>query len=114
VGFVTSPGFSDKIGDACQCGDPGRDGVADNGGAQGAPEGFAPQDDVVKCQEALSGGELPQGESSDFCKVTTTGGSFSIVDILVLEADTAVPGSSGLGNPMGGSLQSCGAAEGQL
>jgi hypothetical protein len=113
VGFVTSAANFDRIGDVCQCGDPGRDGVADNGSAD-VPEGagFTPQDDVVKCQKALAGEELPPGEGSDFCKVTTTGGGFSIVDILVLEADTAVPGSSGLGNPKTGSLQSCGAAEG--
>jgi hypothetical protein len=114
VGFVASAGNSDNIGNACQCGDPGRDGVADNGSAVGAGETFNPQDDVVKCQRALSGQDLPPGESSDFCKVTTTEGSFSIVDVLVLEADTASPGSSGLGDPKTGSLQSCGAAEGQL
>jgi hypothetical protein len=116
VGFVYVDGEPkfEKIGDACQCGDPGRDGVADNGSAEGAGEGFNLQDDVVKCQEALSGQGLPLGEVSGFCKVTTTEGSFSIVDVVVLEADTAVPGSSGLGDPLTGSLQSCGAAEGQL
>jgi len=114
VGFVASAGNSDNIGNACQCGDPGRDGVADNGSAVGGGETFNPQDDVVKCQKALAGQDLPPGESSDFCKVTTTEGSFSIVDVLVLEADTASPGSSGLGDPKTGSLQSCGAAEGQL
>ncbi len=114
VGFVTSASNFDKIGDACQCGDPGRDGVADNGSAVGAGEAFIPQIDVVKCQKALSGQDLPPNESSDYCKVTTTEGAFSIVDVLVLEADTAVPGSSGLGDPKTGSLQSCGAAEGQL
>jgi hypothetical protein len=88
--------------------------VADDGDALDAPEDFDPQDDVAKCQEALSGKELPPGENSDFCKVTTTEGSFSIIDVLVLEADTAVPGSSGMGDPKTGSLQSCGAAEGQL
>ena len=88
--------------------------MADNGSAQDAPEGFDPQDDVVKCQEALAGGALPEGEISDYCKVTTTSGEFSIVDVLVLEADTGDPGSSGLGDPKTGSLQSCGAAEGQL
>ena len=114
VGFVTSVDNFDNIGNACQCADPGRDGVADNGSALDAPEEFDPQDDVVKCQEALSGQQLPQGENSDFCKVTTTEGSFSIIDVVVLEADTAVPGSSGLGDPKTGSLQNCPAQEGQL
>lgn len=114
VGFVTGGANFDAIGDACQCGDPGRDGVADNGSAAGAGEGFDPQDDVVGCQEALSGVALPEAESSDFCKVTTTEGEFSIIDVLVLEADTSVPGSSGLGDPKTGSLQSCGAVEGSL
>jgi hypothetical protein len=115
VGFVTSEANFDKIGDACQCADPGRDGVADNGSAD-VPEGtsFTPQDDVLNCQKALSGQGLDPSESSDFCKVTTTGGDFSIIDVLVLEAETAVPESSGLGDPKTGSLQSCGAAEGQL
>jgi hypothetical protein len=112
VGFVTSAENFDNIGDACQCADPGRDGVGDNGSAADAPEEFDFQDDVVKCQEALSGQALGEFEDSDFCKVTTSEGGFSIVDILVFEADTANPGSSGLGDPKTGSLQNCGAAEG--
>jgi len=112
VGFVTSEFNFDKIGDACQCADPGRDGVADNGSADDPTGTFLPQDDVVKCQEALSGQQLGEGENSDFCKVTTSEGGFSIADVLVLEADTANPGSSGQGDPKTGSLQNCGAAEG--
>ncbi|MBW2418056.1 MAG: hypothetical protein JRH19_05890 [Deltaproteobacteria bacterium] len=114
VGFGTIPeGIVDIIGDAWQCADPGRDGVGDNGEAEDS-EGFDLQDDVSTCQEALAGKELPEGQDSGFCKVTPSGGSFSIIDILVLEADTADPGSSGLGDPKTGSLQSCDAAEGNL
>jgi hypothetical protein len=113
VGFVVDDEhLPDGIGDACTCGDPGFDGVADDGSATaGTPLGE--QDDVEICQQLLSGQEVVDPSDAERCQVVPGSGSFGIVDVVVLEVETA-GGDAGTGDPLTGSLQACSAADAPL
>jgi hypothetical protein len=92
----------DDIGDTCQCGDGGGDGIV--GFVSGTEE-----DDVVDCQNvlALLPGELPSDPEAAKCQVTV-GEQFSIVDLVILEIEADL-GNSGLPDTPS-RLQACGPA----
>jgi len=113
VGFVAESGHPpDKIGDACTCGDPGFDGVVDDGTATGQSE-LSTQDDVEICQQLLSGQQVVDASDAERCKVTPGTGGFGIVDVVVIELETA-GADAGTGDPQTGSLQACSAADAPL
>jgi len=112
VGFVVdAEHLPDGIGDACTCGDPGFDGIVDDGTATAGTEGE--QDDVEICQQLLSGQEVVDPADALRCQVTPGTGSFGIVDVVVLELETA-GSDAGTGDPLTGSLQACSAADAPL
>jgi hypothetical protein len=93
-------GPGDNIGDVCQCGDSGGDGAVDNAlvnvGGEESP--VTNQDDVTNCQLALAGvttGDL-EADADRLARCSVTGGQApTIIDLVVLELDLAVPGSAG-------------------
>ncbi|MFQ5416220.1 MAG: hypothetical protein ACE5FL_04120 [Myxococcota bacterium] len=95
---------ADDIGDPCQCGDGGGDGIV--GFAAGTE---TDDDDVVDCQNVLA---LPPGTPAGDpeaakCQVTV-GEQLSIVDLVILEIEAGT-GNSGLPDTLG-RLQACGPA----
>jgi len=112
VGFVVdSEHPPDRIGNACTCGDPGFDGIADDGSAT-AGGGLPVQDDVELCQQLLSGQQVVDPADAERCQVTPGTGSFGIVDVVVLELETETAGGgAGTGDPLTGSLQARSAAD---
>jgi hypothetical protein len=111
VGFVVDEEhLPDGIGDACTCGDPGFDGIVDDGSVTA---GDLEQDDVLICQQLLSGQEVVDPADAERCQVTPGEGSFGIVDVVVLELETANE-DAGTGDPLTGSLQACSAADAPL
>jgi hypothetical protein len=108
VGFVADANNFDNIGTICTCGDPGFDGIVDDGTATADTEGE--QDDVEICQQLLSGQQVVDPADAERCQVTPGTGSFGIVDVVVLEIETA-GGDAGTGDPLTGSLQACSAAD---
>jgi hypothetical protein len=111
VAFVASPGVpGDRIGDFCTCGDPGRDGIVDNGVAT-TDAGLPIDDDVIGCQELLAGMPPPDPTAAERCQVLPgEPGTFNIVDLIVIELETQLE-DSGTGDPLAGSLQSCSDAD---
>jgi hypothetical protein len=109
VGFVADAENFDRIGDICTCGDPGVDGIVDNGTATAAAE-LEEQDDVQLCQQLLSGQPVVNAADAQRCQVTPGAGGFGIVDVVVLELETRGV-DAGTGDARRGSLQACSAAE---
>jgi hypothetical protein len=108
VGFVMAD--FDEIGDVCTCGDPTGDGIVDDGTAT-AEADLPVEDDVQTCQEMLTDPEAVDAETAARCQVTPSIGDFGIVDIVVMELETAGE-SSGVGDVTEeGRLQACSVAD---